>query len=110
VGWHGNHSIQTRTHRVIKGILVLSLGIHVLLRTSYFHAYRHRDGGQGAEQEREQKERAMDEAFSKFAELDDFQVIAERLRVMDTIAALTDRYRRLNEEMGRRATLAWMLP
>jgi hypothetical protein len=52
----------------------------------------------------------MDEAFSKLAELDDFQVIAERLRVMDTIAALTDRYKKLNEEMGRRATLAWMLP
>jgi hypothetical protein len=52
----------------------------------------------------------MDEAFSKFAELDDFQVLAERLRVMDTIAALTDRYKKLNEEMGRRATLAWMLP
>ena len=52
----------------------------------------------------------MDEAFSKLAELDDFQVITERLRVMDTIAALTDRYRKLNEEMSRRATLAWMLP
>jgi hypothetical protein len=52
----------------------------------------------------------MDEASGKFAELDDFQVITERLRVMDTIAALTDRYRKLNEEMGRRATLAWMLP
>jgi hypothetical protein len=58
----------------------------------------------------EQRERAMDEAFSKFAELDDFQVITERLRVMDTMAALTDLYRQLNEEMGRRATLAWMLP
>lgn len=52
----------------------------------------------------------MDEAFSKFAELDDFQVITERLRVMDTIAALTDKYKQLNEEMGRRPALAWMLP
>ena len=52
----------------------------------------------------------MDEAFSKFAELDDFQVIAERLRVMDTIAALTDRYKQLNQEIERRSTLAWMLP
>lgn len=51
----------------------------------------------------------MDEAFSEFADLDDFEVIAERLRIMDAIAALTDRYRRLNEEMRRRATLAWML-
>jgi hypothetical protein len=52
----------------------------------------------------------MDEAFSEVAELDDFQVIAERVRVMDTIAALTDRYQKLNDEMTRRATLAWMLP
>jgi hypothetical protein len=54
--------------------------------------------------------KAMDEAFSEVAELDDFQVIAERVRVMDTIAALTDRYQKLNDEMTRRATLAWMLP
>jgi hypothetical protein len=52
----------------------------------------------------------MDEAFSEFAELDDFQVIAERLRIMDTLAALTDRYKQLNDEMMRRSTLAWMLP
>lgn len=52
----------------------------------------------------------MDEAFTEFAELDDFQVITERLKVMDTMAALTDRYKQLNDEMGRRATLAWMLP
>jgi hypothetical protein len=65
---------------------------------------------QRTEQAQEQKERAMDEASSKLAELDDFQVIAERLRVIDTIAALTDKYKQLNEEMGRRATLAWMLP
>jgi hypothetical protein len=52
----------------------------------------------------------MDEAFSEFAGLDDFQVIAERLQIMRVIAALTDRYTRLNEEMTRRATLAWMLP
>jgi hypothetical protein len=52
----------------------------------------------------------MNEAFSEFAGLDDFQVIAERLRVMDTIAALTDRYKQLNQEMTRRATLKWMVP
>ena len=51
----------------------------------------------------------MDEDIS-VSDLDDFQVIAERARVMGALAALTDRYRRLNEEMGRRATLAWMLP
>jgi hypothetical protein len=52
----------------------------------------------------------MDEAFSEFAELNDFQVITERRHVMETIGALTDRYRKLTEEMTRRATLAWMLP
>ncbi len=52
----------------------------------------------------------MGEAFGKLTELDDFQVITERLRVMDTIAALTDRYRKLNEEMSRRPALSWMLP
>ena len=52
----------------------------------------------------------MDEAFSEVAELDDFQVIAERRRVSETIAALIDRYHKLNEEMTRRTTLRWMLP
>jgi hypothetical protein len=52
----------------------------------------------------------MDEASGEFAELDDFQVIAERLQVMSTLTALTSRYKQLNEEMGRRSTLAWMLP
>lgn len=45
----------------------------------------------------------------EFAELDDFQVIAERVRVMDTIAALTDKYRALNQEMTRRETLRWLV-
>lgn len=49
----------------------------------------------------------MDEDNS-VSDLDDFQVIAERARVMQALAALTDRYRRLNEEMGR-GTLSWML-
>lgn len=52
----------------------------------------------------------MDEAFGEVAGLDDFQVIAERLRVTEAIAALTDRYRLLNQEMTRRETLRWMLP
>lgn len=50
----------------------------------------------------------MDEDIS-VSELDDFQVIAERVRVMRALAALTDRYKRLNEEMTRRVTLAWMV-
>jgi hypothetical protein len=49
----------------------------------------------------------MDEDIS-VNELDDFEVIAERARVSRALAALTDRYRLLNQEMGRRGTLAWM--
>jgi hypothetical protein len=53
----------------------------------------------------------MDEALSvDLTQLDDFQVIAERIRVTETIAAQIDRYRKLNEEMARRTTLQWMLP
>jgi hypothetical protein len=52
----------------------------------------------------------MDDAFSEVTDLDDFQVIAERRRIMEAIAALTDRYRRINQEMGQRETLRWMLP
>jgi hypothetical protein len=41
--------------------------------------------------------------------LDDFEVLAERQRVMAALAALTDKYRRLNNEMTRRKTLQWIL-
>jgi hypothetical protein len=51
----------------------------------------------------------MDDASSEFAELDDFQVIAERRQAAETIAALTDRYRKLSQEMNRRETLRWMV-
>lgn len=40
---------------------------------------------------------------------DDFQVIAERQRVMTALAALTDQYKTLNHEISRRDTLRWML-
>ena len=42
------------------------------------------------------------------SELDDFQVIEERRKVMTALAFLTDKYRDLNEEMTRRETLRWM--
>jgi hypothetical protein len=48
----------------------------------------------------------MDDDYS---ELDDFQVITERVRLMGTIAALTDQYRALNQEITRRETLRWMV-
>ena len=41
--------------------------------------------------------------------MDDFQVIAERQRVMTALAALTDQYRELNQELQRRESLRWML-
>jgi hypothetical protein len=41
--------------------------------------------------------------------LDDFQVVAERRRVMAALAALTDQYRELNQELQRRESLRWML-
>lgn len=51
----------------------------------------------------------MDEETS-VSDLDDFEVMAERLLVGDKIAALTARYRQLNQEMTRRETLRWMVP
>ena len=51
----------------------------------------------------------MDE-YTSVSQLDDFEVIAERVRVTEAIAALTDRYRQLNQEMTRRETLRWMVP
>jgi hypothetical protein len=41
--------------------------------------------------------------------MDDFEVVAERHRIMATLAALTDQYRELNHEINRRETLKWML-
>lgn len=41
--------------------------------------------------------------------LDDFEVIAERARLAELLAALTDQYRQLTHEMNRRETLRWML-
>jgi hypothetical protein len=52
----------------------------------------------------------MDEEDVSASQLDDFQVIVERLRVTEAIAALTARYKELNQEMTRRETLRWMLP
>ena len=41
--------------------------------------------------------------------LDDFEVLAERQRIIAALAALTDKYRRLNSEIAQRETLRWML-
>jgi hypothetical protein len=50
--------------------------------------------------------RVMDDDYSA---LDDFGIIEERRRVKLALAALTDKYRALNQEMTRRETLRWML-
>ena len=42
-------------------------------------------------------------------QLDDFEVVEERRRVMVALARLTDRYRLLNAEMTKRETLRWMV-
>lgn len=44
------------------------------------------------------------------SDLDDFEVIEERQRVMASLAFLTDKYRDLNDEMTKRETLRWMVP
>jgi hypothetical protein len=50
--------------------------------------------------------RDMDDDYSA---LDDFEIVDERRRVKLALAALTDKYRALNQEMTRRKTLRWML-
>ena len=72
------------------------------------NAGHHHQRDDSANADREQG-KAMDDAMTQLAELDDFEVIAERARVAEMLAALTDRYRQLNHEMNRRETLRWML-
>jgi hypothetical protein len=42
------------------------------------------------------------------SDLDDFEVIEERQRVMAALAFLTGKYRDLTSEMTKRETLRWM--
>jgi hypothetical protein len=55
------------------------------------------------------KSLAMPDGHYDVSRMDDFQVIAERRRVMANLAALTDQYRELNQEINRRESLQWML-
>jgi hypothetical protein len=55
------------------------------------------------------KSLAVPDGHYDASRMDDFQVVAERRRVMANLAALTDRYRELNQEINRRDTLRWML-
>jgi hypothetical protein len=52
---------------------------------------------------------AMPDGHYDVSRMDDFQVIAERRRIMTNLAVLTDQYRALNQEIQRRDTLKWML-
>lgn len=42
-----------------------------------------------------------------FRSMDDPEFLAERKRVRETIEALTERYRLINDEFDRRATAKW---
>jgi hypothetical protein len=55
------------------------------------------------------KSLAVPDGHYDASRMDDFQVIAERQRIMTTLAALTDQYRALNQEINTRETLKWML-
>ena len=55
------------------------------------------------------KSPALPDGHYDASRLDDFQVITERRRVMANLAALTDQYRALNQEINTRETLKWML-
>ncbi len=44
------------------------------------------------------------------SDMDDFEVIEERRKVMTALAFLTGKYRDLNDEMTKRETLRWMMP
>jgi hypothetical protein len=68
---------------------------------------KERDGGDG------QNERlaTMDDSGQLYdaSQLDDFQVIAERSRIMTALASVTGQYRAINAEMRKRETLQWIL-
>ena len=55
------------------------------------------------------KSLAVPDGHDDASRMDDFQVVAERRRIMANLAALTDRYRELNHEITTRETLRWML-
>jgi hypothetical protein len=43
------------------------------------------------------------------SDMDDFEVLAERRKVMTDLAFLADKYKALNDEMTKRETLRWMI-
>lgn len=61
------------------------------------------------QQQPRQQEWTRGAAGREVAQMDDFEVVEERQRVMAALAGLTERYRALNQEMGTRETLQWMV-
>ena len=51
--------------------------------------------------------KAMDRDSDDFTAMDDPEFLAERRRVRETLAALTERYQKINEEFDRRAGTGW---
>ena len=81
-------------------------GVINTTRPAHFSHSEHPSGPAGWCAKPEPKGKAVDYDVSR---MDDFQVIAERQRVMETLATLTDQYRALNNEIQRRETLQWMV-
>jgi hypothetical protein len=52
---------------------------------------------------------SQQDELDEVSRMDDFEVIKERTNVMSALTYLTDRYRRLNDEMARRESLRWMV-
>ena len=69
--------------------------------------------GQRVEQQPQQQPRQQEwmrgAGGREVTQLDDFEVVEERQRVMAALAGLTERYRALNREMSTRETLQWMV-
>ncbi|MGH3246227.1 MAG: hypothetical protein ACRDYB_14830 [Acidimicrobiales bacterium] len=49
----------------------------------------------------------MDRDSDDFTAMNDPEFLAERARVRETLAALTEQYRKLNDEFDRRARILW---
>jgi hypothetical protein len=61
------------------------------------------------QQQPRQQEWMRGAAGREVTQMDDFEVVEERQRVMAALAGLTERYRALNREMSTRETLQWMV-
>ena len=51
----------------------------------------------------------MGQADLDLSGMDDFELVEERRKVQAALMFLTDKYKALNTEMGRRETLRWIV-